>query len=273
MSFFENKDSSQLPIAVFDSGVGGLTVLKELVATFPRENFLYLGDTARLPYGSKSAQTIRLYLEQNIRFLLEQKVKAIVVACNSASSVLEKNHCTRVPIYEVIGPGAKTACLLSTNKKIGVIATRATVGQQSYPKAIKALEPNAQVYQQACPLLVPLVEEAWTQDPLTNLIVYRYLSGLKDLEIDTLILGCTHYPALKESIFKVMGNSVSLVESGQAICREIEQDIARNRLAPNPVGKGDVHLLTTDLNEQIQITAENILSPVTPHCFSHVNLT
>jgi glutamate racemase len=196
--------SDSRPIGVFDSGIGGLTVLKELAHQFPHENFLYLGDTARLPYGSKSPQTIRKYSEQNIHFLQKQNVKAIVIACNTASSQVPEKELLETPIYNVIEPGSLRALQLSNSKKIGLVATRATVQSQAYTKRIHSLEPKAEVFAQAAPLFVPLAEEGWDSDPITNLIVFRYLKPLLDENIDTLILGCTHYPLVKEKIESIL---------------------------------------------------------------------
>jgi glutamate racemase len=271
--FHEASDRAEFPIAVFDSGVGGLTVLKSLAEDFPNENFLYLGDSARLPYGTKSPLTIRHYVEQNIQFLLNCKVKAIVVACNSASSVLDLERKIAVPLYEVIGPGARTAYKISQTLSIGVIATRATVNRGAYVRALHELDPRTKVFQQACPLLVPLVEEGWVQDPLTNLVIHRYLSPIATQGIDTLILGCTHYPILKESIAKVMGGGVTLVDSGQAISTEIMSDMSEGKLKANPAGSGKIEILNTDLDQHIQFTAEKILHPFKAAKFTHVNLT
>lgn len=267
---FESTPS--LPIAVFDSGVGGLTVLRALAQHFPREDFLYLGDTARLPYGNKSPVTIRQYVEQNIRFLLGRRVKAIVVACNSASSVLDPSVKAPVPIYNVITPGARLAVTKSNSGKIGVIATRTTVAQQAYVRAIAAINPNAQVVQQACPLLVPLVEEGWVEDPLTNLVIHRYLNPLKEAGIDTLIMGCTHYPVLKEPMSRVMGKGVVLVDSGEAIAQQIQTDMSAKQLLANPLGHGRLDLLSTDLAENFRLMAERILHPLSAASFNHVDI-
>ncbi|MCB0357846.1 MAG: glutamate racemase, partial [Bdellovibrionales bacterium] len=163
--------TKDLKIGIFDSGLGGLTVLKSLYAKAPELQYYYLGDTARVPYGTKSPKILRKYIQENIDFLMTQKVDAIVVACNSASSVLDETITSPVPIFDVIRPSAKAAVQSSLDKRIGVIATRTTVQQQSYIHAIHELQPNIEIFQQACPLLVPLVEEAWLDDPLTNLVL------------------------------------------------------------------------------------------------------
>src|SRR5665213_2683738 len=183
-------------IGVFDSGVGGLTVLNALKTRWPAENFVYLADTARLPYGSKSLHTIHQYADQNVRYLAKYKVKAVVVACNSASTaILEAPLKSSIPILNVVEPGARKAVEFSAQKRIGVLGTRATVMSEAYPKAILKIAPEAAVFQQPCPLWVPLVEEGWIEDPITNLIVYRYINSMAREQVDTLILGCTHYPA------------------------------------------------------------------------------
>ncbi|HVK60540.1 MAG TPA: glutamate racemase [Bdellovibrionales bacterium] len=254
---------SEKPIGVFDSGIGGLTVLKTLIARFPNESFVYLGDTARLPYGSKSPKTIERYLLQNIEFLLNQNVKAAVVACNSASTVLLSNPSLAfpVPVYNVIEPGAATAVRESEAKRIGVLGTKATVGAKSYVQAIHRLDREAVVFQQACPLLVPLVEEGWEDDPITNLVVYRYIQPIIQAKVDTLILGCTHYPALRLAFEKVAGPHIRLVDSSLAISDLIDADFASGRLArgskPAPL-----RLMTTDVSQSFFDVAARLMNPV-----------
>ncbi|MGZ3768881.1 MAG: glutamate racemase [Bdellovibrio sp.] len=265
--------SDSRPIGVFDSGIGGLTVLKELAVRFPHENFLYLGDTARLPYGSKSPQTIRKYSEQNIHFLEKQNVKAIVIACNTASSQLTEKEFDGLPIYNVIEPGSETALEISTTGKIGILGTRATVNSKAYTKKIFELNPKAQVYDQACPLFVPLAEEGWDADPLTNLIVYRYIKPLLEQGIDTLILGCTHYPILKKSIAKAAGATIELVDSGAAIARWLEKDFQQGRLQSNIIGGSQhIDIMTTDYSSHFTEVALRILDPVKPNEFRVVDL-
>ena len=264
------KDSR--PIGVFDSGIGGLTVLKELALQFPQENFLYLGDTARLPYGSKSPQTIRKYSEQNILFLERQNVKAIVIACNTASSQLTEKEFDGLPIYNVIEPGSQRALEVSSSGRIGVLGTRATVNSQAYRKKILEYHPEAQVFDQACPLFVPLAEEGWDSDPVTNLIVFRYLGPLLQNKIDTLILGCTHYPILKSSIAKVTGSAVELVDSGEAIARWLSRDIEQGRLGVNHDGPRSIDIMTTDHSAHFTEVAHRILNPVKADAFRVVDL-
>lgn len=265
--------SDSRPIGVFDSGIGGLTVLKELALQFPQENFLYLGDTARLPYGSKSPQTIRKYSEQNILFLEKQNVKAIVIACNTASTQVPEHEMAGLPIYNVIEPGAQTALEVSPTKRIGVLGTRATINSQAYTTKIKELNNSAQVFDQACPLFVPLAEEGWDSDPVTNLIVFRYLSPLLQNHVDTLILGCTHYPILKNSISRVTGSSIELVDSGEAIAKWLKKDFNQGRLKKNTSGEvRSIHILTTDHSAHFTEVAHRILKPVKADGFKVVDL-
>lgn len=255
--------NGDLPIGVFDSGLGGLTVLKTLREHMPNENFIYLGDTARIPYGSKSPRTIAKYLQQNLNFLISMKVKAVVIACNSASTVAHTVE-SNIPLYNVIEPGARTAAQFTHNGKIGIIATKATVAGKAYVSQIEKLNPEFKVFQQACPLLVPLVEEGWDEDPITNLIVYRYLSPLVAVGIDTLVLACTHYPILKNSIRKVMGGNVELIESGETLATQIQKDFVLNKLAPNSSDEpGQMRFLTTDTSEGYLALAQRILAPLT----------
>lgn len=253
---------SSAPIGVFDSGLGGLTVLKALMLAFPHENFIYLGDTARIPYGSKSSNTIARYTEKNIRFLQSRNVKAIIVACNSASSVLKQVE-TDALVYNVIEPGAQAAAKATESNRVGIIATRATVQQKAYVQALQNINAELQVFQQACPLLVPLVEEGWEDDPLTNLVVYRYLTPLIAAQIDTLILGCTHYPVLTQAIRKAVGNGVHLVDSATTMVEQLRQDFAIGKLLPRePESTGNLHLLATDIGDVFQAQAARILNPL-----------
>ena len=254
---------NQKPIGVFDSGIGGITVLKELMRHYPSENFIYLGDTARLPYGSKSADTVRKYCEQNMEFLFNQNVKAIVIACNTASTQIFESEFKNIMLYNVIDPGAKVAVSKTKNLKVAVLATRATISAGTYSEKIKAINPNIKVHTQACPLFVPLAEEGWHDDPITNLIAYRYLQNLKSADVDTVVLGCTHYPLLRLAIAKVFGNSVQLVDSGEAICDELASDFKSERLVKNSSGKsGTLKICLTDAGSQFENLSLRLLSEV-----------
>lgn len=266
--------SDARPIGFFDSGLGGLTVLKAVRSAFPKEDYVYLGDTARLPYGTKSPVTIRKYTEQNIQALNRLKVKAIVVACNTASTTLLDPSAplqSAIPIYNVIEPGAEAALKASTSQRIGVLGTRATVTSKAYETALLKRAPNAQVFSQAAPLLVPLVEEGWESDPITNLVVYRYVSPLLAKSIDTLILGCTHYPALKESVAKATGPSIQLIDSGNAIASMLRRDFTSGQLELSPSqSMGSLKLFATDTSASMNESAERLLS--VPTQFESIDL-
>lgn len=246
-------------IGIFDSGIGGLTVLRALRAALPHEAFVYLGDTARLPYGSKSPDTIRRYLSQNIHFLQRKKVKALVVACNSASTVLIEDSWDGLPIYGVIKPGARAAAAATRNKKIGILGTRATIGSSAYVRALHALDPSLDVVQQACPLLVPLVEEGWANDQVTLEIIKRYLEAPLAAGVDTLVLGCTHYPVLKDAIASLAGPEVALVDSAQAIAAMLIDDLKCGRITKASQSRTDV--FTTDSNRAFIEVGRSILAP------------
>ncbi|MDE5590433.1 MAG: glutamate racemase [Acetatifactor sp.] len=213
------------PIGVFDSGVGGLTVAREIMRQIPNERIIYFGDTARVPYGSKSQKTVIRYSEQIVRFLRTFQVKTIVVACNTASAcaldTLEKD--IDIPIIDVIKPGAKTATEVTRNGRIGVIATEATINSQMYTKYITNLNSAVTIYEKACPLFVPLVEEGLWQDPVTDEIARRYLTELIDIDLDTLILGCTHYPLIRSTLGRIVGENVTLVNPAYETAIELKQ--------------------------------------------------
>ena len=207
------KDLSRAPIGVFDSGVGGLTVAREIMRQMPDEKIIYFGDTARVPYGNKSKETVTRFSRQIARFLLSHEVKTIVVACNTASAyaVEELEASLDIPVIGVVKPGAKMAVDMTENGRIGVIATAGTIGSGFYTKYIKSLREDAVIYGKACPLFVPLIEEGLWEDPVTVEIANRYLTELKGLDIDTLILGCTHYPLIRSVVSRIMGDGVRLV--------------------------------------------------------------
>ena len=200
-------------VGVFDSGVGGLTVAREIMRNLPMEKIIYFGDTARVPYGSKSRDTVIRYSRQIVRFLQEQRVKAIVVACNTASALaletLESE--SDIPIIGVVKPGARVAIRATKKKRVGVIATEATINSHLYRRLICEMDPEITVVGRPCPLFVPLVEEGWLKDPVTEIVARRYLKDLQEQDIDALILGCTHYPLLRGLIGEIMGETVTLV--------------------------------------------------------------
>jgi len=246
-------------IGIFDSGIGGLTVLKALKEALPEESFIYLGDTARLPYGTKSPETIRRYLQQNMAFMERRGVKALVVACNTASSVLAEVAAQRFPVFGVVEPGANAANRASRNRRIGVLGTNATVSSNAYAKVLHRLDAALEVTQTACPLLVPLVEEGWEDDPITREIVKRYLEAPLDAGVDTLILGCTHYPVLKRVIQELVGPQVTLVDSAQEIARRLQTDLREGRIASG--NHGELRVLTTDISPSFKQLGSRILAP------------
>lgn len=233
------------PIGIFDSGVGGLTVYRAIKQRLPNERVIYLGDTARIPYGTRSPSTVRRYAHQDAAFLVKHDVKMMVVACNTISSVAldSLSESFTVPILGVIEPGAKMAVKLTRNGKIGVIATEATVESCAYQKAIKNIAPEIEVFAQACPLFVSLAEEGWSEHEATRLIAREYLEPLVVSGIDTLVLGCTHYPILRETIQKVVGERVQLLDSGECVAAEVERIIGTDRLATIP-SESDIFCVT-----------------------------
>jgi len=212
------------PIGVFDSGVGGLTVAREIMRQLPNERIVYFGDTARVPYGSKSRETVIKYSRQIVNFLMTQKVKAIVVACNTASACaldeLEKE--VDIPIIGVVKPGARAAIEATKNGRIGVIATEATINSGIYNRYIEENDSSVKIIGRACPLFVPLVEEGLWEDPVTDEIARRYLTELIDRDIDTLVLGCTHYPLIRSTVGRIMGEQVTLVNPAYETAKELK---------------------------------------------------
>ena len=253
--------SDKRPIGVFDSGIGGLTVVKRLMSNLPNENIIYFGDTARVPYGSKSNETVIEYSIQNTNFLLGKNIKALVVACNTASSVaiktLKSNY--DIPIIGMIEPGAKMAIEKSSNKKIGVIGTRATISNKAYSTEIKRRDEKVEVFEKACPLFVPLAEEGWTDHKATFEIAREYLTELHDYKIDTLVLGCTHYPILADVIKKVMSNKVELIDSGIASAEVVKKELADNGLENNGSSQGYLDCYVSDIPTTFTKVAELFL--------------
>ncbi len=255
-------------IGVFDSGVGGLTVLKSLVSQLGHYDFVYIGDTARLPYGTKSPETIRAYSVQILNYFAKKELDAIVIACNTASSQIPEKEWNDTPIFNVIEPGAKLALAKTIENRIGVLGTRALVNSNAYERKIRDLSEsqNSQplVFQQACPLFVPLAEEGWIDDPITNLIAYRYVQPLVLQKIDTLILGCTHYPLLRNAIQKACGNTIQLIESGEALALEMKNYFEIMKPSSSEVESpsvGKIEILLTDYSEHLRLLCEQILAP------------
>ncbi|MFH1269734.1 MAG: glutamate racemase [Candidatus Omnitrophota bacterium] len=231
------------PIGVFDSGVGGLTVVKELMRQLPAEDIIYFGDTARVPYGIKSRETVIRFSIENILFLLKQDVKLICVACNTVSSValpVIKSH-FRVPIVGVITPGVREAVYATQNKRIGVIGTRSTIDSSTYKKEIRQLDPSVKVTAVACPLFVPFAEEGWLSGSEVMGVAKKYLQPLKQARVDTVILGCTHYPLLKPAIKKALGKEVVLIDSAKQVAIEVKKILVTEGLLNAKAGRKPSH--------------------------------
>ena len=258
-----------LPIGIFDSGVGGLTVYRALHEHLPNERFVYLGDTARVPYGTKSLTTVERYAVENAQFLAARGVKLLVVACNTASALalpaIRKS--LNIEVVGVIGPGARAAVLDSKGKRIGVIATESTVQSGAYTKAIKRIDPSAIVTERACPLFVPLAEEGWADAEVARTVAESYLKDLR-LRVDALVLGCTHYPILRDVIQKSVGDEVALIDSGEATAQEVKALLKQKGLARSTPGTGALdrqlcddldHFYVTDAAERFARVAERFL--------------
>jgi len=260
---------NSLPIGIFDSGVGGLTVYRALHEHLPNERFVYLGDTARVPYGTKSLATVERYAVENAQFLAARGIKLLVVACNTASALALPaiRRALSVDVASVIGPGARAAVAASNGKRIGVIATESTVQSGAYTEAIQKVEPDALVIERACPLFVPLAEEGWADEEVARTVAETYLKDLR-ASIDTLVLGCTHYPILKRVIQDCVGEHVQLIDSGEATAVEIKLLLKERNLAGSSAGTGALerhlcddldHFYVTDAAERFARVAERFL--------------
>ncbi len=238
-------------IGIFDSGVGGLTVARAIEEALPHEHLIYLGDTARYPYGTKSAETIRRYAVENAEFLADKGIKMLVVACNSASAVALDvlAECLDMPVLGVIEPGARQAAAHTRNRKVGVIGTEATIASGSYTQALKRLGGDLEIYTRACPLFVPLAEEGWVDNEVARNTAGLYLTSLKRSGIDTLVLGCTHYPLLATVIADVMGETVELVDSARTTAAAARETLVRYGLARRS-GHGSASFFVTDVPDR-----------------------
>lgn len=250
-------DPAAAPIGVFDSGIGGLTVAAALRRLLPSEDIFYIGDTARVPYGGKSRQTIERYSVEISRLLLAENAKIIVAACNTASAlaVPHLQEIFQAPIAGVIQPGAEAAVRATRNRRVGIIGTRATVTSGAYEQAIRALDPDIEVFSQACPLLVPLIEEAWLKDAVTDAVLHRYLDDMLTRGIDTLVLGCTHYPLLRETIARIAGPAVTLVDSAENCALNVSRLLQEKSLAAPQDRTGRLRIALTDASEGFLHTA------------------
>ena len=253
------------PIGVFDSGIGGLTVLRALLGELPGESFVYFGDTARVPYGNKSAETVLRFSRENVSFLMDQGVKFIVVACNTASAeavpTLQKEF--PVPVLGVIEPGVRAATGASKTGKIGVIGTSGTIRSGAYQKGIEALNPTAVVAARACPLFVPLAEEGWVDGDITRQVAAEYLGDYRDVGIDVLVLGCTHYPLLAGVIGQVVGDGVILVDSAVETAREVKTQLQTQGLERTDPG-AEFSLYLSDIAPNFREVGERILGRPIP---------
>lgn len=253
--------SDSRPIGVFDSGIGGLTVVKALRDLLPDEKIFYLGDTARVPYGGKSAGTVERYSLEIADILIEENAKIVVVACNTASSValrkLEEH--LPVPVTGVIRPGARAAIAATHNDRIGVIGTRATIKSGAYERELHSLNPDVHISSRACPLLVPLIEEGWLEDELTDRVIARYLEPLMHEEIDTLVLGCTHYPLLIEAISRAAGDSVKLVDSAHNCAAAVQELLDQQGLRAPSGNSAGLEVALTDTPDNFLRVARDAL--------------
>jgi glutamate racemase len=255
------KNINSAPVGVFDSGIGGLTVVREIIKRLPRENIIYLGDTARVPYGTKSSRTVAAYSLNNARFLRSKGIKMLVVACNTSSAVSlpSLNGELDIPVIGVIEPGARKAAVTTKSGRVGVIGTPSTIKSSAYKKALEAASPGVEVYSKACPLFVSLADEGWTEGEISELIAKEYLAPLREHEIDVLVLGCTHYPLLKRTIQKVMGDGVTLVDSAEETAKEIERVLREKNLLNTGGGAPSREYYLTDVSDTFVSVAGRFL--------------
>lgn len=250
------------PVGVFDSGVGGLTVMREIVRQIPEEDIVYFGDTARVPYGSKSRKTIIRFSEQIIRFLMTKEVKAIVIACNTASALALDTVREEfdIPILGVVVPGARAAVEATKRRKIGVVGTDATVNSGMYTKIIQGMDPGIQVIEKACPLFVPLVEEGFKEHIVTQEIIEYYLQSMKDSDIDAMILGCTHYPLLRSKIRAYMGDGIQIVNPAYETAMDLKKLLAERKMANDrSEGESRYEFYVSDMAEKFRHFANTVM--------------
>ena len=249
------------PIGIFDSGIGGLTVLKEIAEQLPYEDIIYFGDTARVPYGTRSRETIIKYSFQCINFLISKNIKLVVIACNTAtaSALEEVSKYFDIPIIGVVMPGVESAIASSDNKKIGIIGTVSTINSNAYQEGIRNIDPSAEVIGVGCPLFVPLVEEGWQDTEIARLTAEKYLLELKEHEIDTLVLGCTHYPILKYTISKVM-KDVKLINPAFETAKQVKALLEEKNLLTKDKDQADKQYFVSDDPEKFRRIGGNILN-------------
>lgn len=261
----------QKAIGIFDSGIGGLTVLQEIKTALPRENTIYLGDTARVPYGIRSAETVTRYSFENTRFLLSQEIKMLVIACNTASAIslaaVQKEF--PLPVIGVLEPGARAAAAATRSRRVGVIGTEATIASGAYERVIRQIDPAVKVFSRACPLFVPLVEEGWLDNDVSELAARRYLDSLMEENVDTLVLGCTHYPLLKPVLGRIVGGGVTLIDSATETAREVAAVLGKLNWHRSDAGPVERRHFVTDTParferigqlflDEAQLTAEQV---------------
>lgn len=248
-------------IAVFDSGIGGLTVFKEVVEQLPGEDIVYFGDTARIPYGTRSKETVIKYVMQSINFLMTKDIKAIVIGCNTASALAlyEAQMEFDIPIVGVVEPGARAAVNSTTNNTIGIIGTEGTINSNSYQETIRNMLPSAEIIGVACPLFVPIVEEGWENSDVADLAAKKYLLELKEHNIDTLIMGCTHYPALRYTLAKLMGDRVELVNPAYETAKLIKNVLKEKLILNEKIDNGIYRYYVSDDPEKFKRVGGNII--------------
>lgn len=253
---------SNRPVGVFDSGLGGLTVLKEINKILPNENVVYFGDTARVPYGSRSKDTVIQYTFQAINFLISQNVKAIVIACNTATAraLTLSQEKYDIPIIGVIEAGAKTASYTTKNNRVGVIGTQGTINSKAYNIEIAKLNKDIQIIDKACPLFVPIVEEGWYNSDIAHLTAKRYLKELIEQDIDSLVLGCTHYPLLKNTIREVVGENIELVNPAKETAKDLKKVLQSNNLLKVDNTKSNYKYYVSDIPERFASLASEFLN-------------
>jgi len=254
-------------LGIFDSGVGGLTVVRAVQELLPGEDIVYLGDTARVPYGSKSPETIRRFSDEDVRYLLQQEVKAIVVACNTATAhalpILQERY--QVPIVGVIEAGVEAVLADLRAQRAGIIATRGTIASHAYQQALSLRRPDMVIIEQATPLLVPLIEENWIDHPATRQVLETYLQPLLDQRVDTLMLACTHYPLLVPVLQEMIGDRVRIVDSATTCALHLQQELRQRDMLAEPTRQGNLSIALTDLSEQFENLAKRFLHKCPPN--------
>ncbi len=256
-----SSPSLQNPIGVFDSGVGGLTVVRALMERLPFESIVYFGDTARVPYGVKSVETIASYARQITEFLLQQRVKLLIIACNTMAAVAHQvvDDLSPVPVLDVIDAGARSAVALTRARHVAVIGTPATINSNAYARAIHRYDPSVRIFSQACALFVPLVEEGWLDHPVTRLTAQEYFKPILSHPIDAVVLGCTHYPLLKPLLQEVVGSGIALVDSAEAMADQTASVLAEKGLSNTSTAPPDYVFYVTDVPLRFQTIGERFL--------------